>query len=264
LKDALEWAWELGIECVTVFAFSVENFKRSADEVESLMKLSHDYLLKHVPELSKRACIKFSGDLSLLPPTLRVQMVEAQRASAAVEGATLNICFAYTATQELASAIARISCAIADSRLMPEDATPALFERCLESHDLPSPDVDLLIRTSGEIRLSDFLLWQGSSSCLLFWDVLWPDFSPLHLYASVFLYQQERAQMVQQRIDDPGTALAAKPGAIPPLWKSDDVGQRVRVEAFLKRLEEDRDEAERRAGTLTARERLLGRADSTH
>jgi len=162
-------------------------------------------------------------------------------ASASVAGATLNICFAYTATLELTQAISRVAGALADGRLLPEDVSPALFEQCLESHDLPSSDVDLLVRTSGEIRLSDFLLWQGSSACLLFWDVLWPAFTPLHLYASVFLYQQYADQVHQHRREDPGTPSV-------PVERLAYVseGQQTRVEAFLSRLDENRCKADLR------------------
>jgi ditrans,polycis-polyprenyl diphosphate synthase len=190
LHDTLQWCFELGITTVTVFAFSIENFKRSKEEVEGLMKIAQVHLLEHVPALAKRARIEFWGDLSLIPPELRETMLKAQEDSKDIKPFALNVCFAYTATEEITRAVSTAAEAAAKGEIAPGDITPEFLSALMYSRRCSDPDV--IVRTSSEVRLSDFLLWQSGSSLLFFYEVLWPEFTPLHLYATILKFQYQR------------------------------------------------------------------------
>jgi len=227
LHDTLEWCFELGITTVTVFAFSIENFKRSKEEVAGLMKLAQVHLLEHVPALAKRARIEFWGDLSLIPAELRETMLKAQDASKDMKPFALNVCFAYTATEEITRAVSIAAESAAVGGIATRDITPALLSDLMYSHRCLDPDV--IVRTSGEVRLSDFLLWQSRLSLLLFYEVLWPEFSPFHLYATILKFQLHRYGPSSHKRDisqlSPSKAEA----------KSDDE-QRSRVATFLAKV----------------------------
>ncbi|XP_076372734.1 dehydrodolichyl diphosphate synthase subunit isoform X2 [Tachypleus tridentatus] len=152
LAETLGWCLDLGIVEVTLYAFSIENFKRSEEEVNGLMELARDKFRK------------------LLEEKLH-----------------LNLCMAYTGRQEICTAIQALAEGVKDKLLIPSDITEKLMARCLFTHH--STDPDLLIRTSGEVRLSDFLLWQSELSVLAFLHVLWPEFSIWHFFTAVLYYQ---------------------------------------------------------------------------
>eukprot|EP01122_Echinamoeba_exundans_P016348 TRINITY_DN8251_c0_g1_i1.p1 TRINITY_DN8251_c0_g1~~TRINITY_DN8251_c0_g1_i1.p1 ORF type:complete len:308 (+),score=36.62 TRINITY_DN8251_c0_g1_i1:38-961(+) len=199
LQETLQWCLDLGIQEVTVFAFSIENFKRSEEEVHYLMDLAGKKvkeLISH-PDFRVRNRIRVYGDLRLLPSELQSSIAEAMHMSRNNPGAVLNICFSYTSTHEITHAVRKIAEGVQGGYLKPDDIDIDLIEQCLYTHG--SAPIDLLIRTSGEIRLSDFLLWQSSTSCLAFLDVLWPEFSVWDLYKTLIQYQYNYSRMMQLR-----------------------------------------------------------------
>ncbi|XP_012941490.1 dehydrodolichyl diphosphate synthase complex subunit DHDDS [Aplysia californica] len=197
LAETLEWCLDLGITEVTVYAFSIENFKRSPDEVNCLMELSRQKFARLLQEKDlihqHGVCVRILGDISRLPSDLQELLAEAVSISANNKRAILNVCFAYTARDDMCMAMRDVADGVKKGLIKKSDISEYLFEKCLyTSH---CRDVDLLIRTSGEIRLSDFLMWESSFSCLAFVKVLWPDFSIWHLYAAILHYQRNHGKI---------------------------------------------------------------------
>jgi len=201
LVDCLEWCLELGVEVVSVYAFSIENFRRDDAEVASLMSLAErklDELLDSAPQLrARRARVRVLGDLGLLPARVAAAAARVAAATSGAEhaaGPRINICLAYTARAELAGAAAAVHAALRAGRLVPADVSEALLEACLLTADEGGcPPVGLLLRTSGERRLSDFLLHQAGHALLVFQDVLWPDLAFRHLGVALLHYQRAAA-----------------------------------------------------------------------
>ncbi|KAI4501597.1 hypothetical protein M0802_003474 [Mischocyttarus mexicanus] len=192
LTETLQWCLDLGIPEVTVYAFSIENFKRSKEEVDGLMELARQKFRSLINEKEKLmengVCVRIIGNLDLLPEDLRKLIAETIIITKNNNKAFLNIAFAYTSRDEMTYAIKDILKGISDSDILPEDINEDLISKCLYTYNSPNPD--LLIRTSGEIRLSDFLIWQVSNSCIYFADVLWPEFSAWDLFGAIFYYQR--------------------------------------------------------------------------
>ncbi|WIA43777.1 hypothetical protein OEZ86_010200 [Tetradesmus obliquus] len=179
LKNVVHWCRELGIRYVTIYAFSTDNFKRSAEEVARLMKLARaqfEALVNDEDIPMWRAEVRVIGDLPTLPPAVAAAaahaMTSSQERSQTIS--VLNVSFSYTSSQDLHSAVQQVVASVEQGQLLPSDITPGLLQQVMHTRDCPP--VDLLIRTSGEQRLSDFLLWQ-SSYALLHWErCLWPEF----------------------------------------------------------------------------------------
>ncbi|WP_343043089.1 isoprenyl transferase [Stakelama sediminis] len=180
-------ARELGIEVLTLYAFSSENWRRPPAEVSDLMGLLRRFLRNEVEELVREGVrLRVIGDYRALSPDL-VEMVEdvVERTRDA-EGATLVIALNYGSQREILAAARRVAEAARDGVLNPDTLDEAVFETFLDTHDLPP--LDLMIRTSGEQRLSNFLLWQAAYAELLFVDTLWPDFDGATLAAALSSY----------------------------------------------------------------------------
>lgn len=164
LAEALQWCSELGIEEVTVYAFSIENFKRSRDEVDTLMQMAREKFERLMAEKDrlneKGICIRMIGNWSLLPIDLQQCMADAVLLTKHNKRAILNVAFAYTSRDEMCNSIATIIEGVQCGDLKPNDISDELIRRCMYTGE--SSDPDLLVRTSGESRLSDFLLWQVS------------------------------------------------------------------------------------------------------
>lgn len=175
---------EIGIEYLTVYAFSTENWKRPKKEVDAIMKLLEKYLKEAVDSMEKnKVKMKFLGDISVLSPALRELIGETERLSASYDGVQVNICLNYGGRDEIMRA------AIRYAEVYKETGAPLdeeLFGSYLYSDGIPDPD--LVIRPSGEYRLSNFLLWQSAYSELYFTDVLWPDFTTSDLDAAIENY----------------------------------------------------------------------------
>lgn len=203
LAETLRWCHDLGVREVTVYAFSIENYKRDAKEVEGLFDLAREKFRRLINERDKLKehgiRVNILGNLSLLPVDLRELVSQASRAAAGDDRPlTLNIAFSYTARDEMSAAVRIVAAGVARGALLPSDISPGLLGRCLytgATSASPHPRPDLIVRTSGETRLSDFLLWQADFAVTYFAQVLWPDFSLRNLMKAVFHYQLHRGQM---------------------------------------------------------------------
>lgn len=200
--ETLLWCRELGIKEVTVYAFSIENFKRSEQEVNSLMELARDkfcHLLEDKDKLDKHGvCIRVIGDLSLVPEDVRSLFAKAELMTKDNNKAFLNVAFAYTSRNEITNAVKTVVKGVQDEQISPQDINCDLLSQCMYTNR--SPDPDILIRTSGEIRFSDFLLWQIWNTNVIFTEILWPEFSIWNLLASVFQYQRCYREIKRYRV----------------------------------------------------------------
>lgn len=191
LAKTLDWCLELGITEVTVYAFSIENFKRSQEEVDGIMDLAREKFIKLIAEKDKLmehgVRVRVLGKLTMLPEDLQITIAYAEEMTKDNNKAQLNVCMAYTSREEMCHAMREAAEGVQRGILQEDDLSEDVLEQCLYTSQSPSPD--LLLRTSGEVRLSDFLLWQSSYAVLSFMPVLWPDFSVWHLYVGVLHYQ---------------------------------------------------------------------------
>ncbi|KFM69409.1 Dehydrodolichyl diphosphate synthase, partial [Stegodyphus mimosarum] len=191
LSETLEWCLDLGITEVTIYTFSIENFKRPKEEVNCLMNLARDKfreLLQEKDKLDKYGvCIRIFGDITLLPVDLQMLVAEAVLYTYNNTETYLNVCLAYTSREEITSAAKEIATEVAKGNLLEGDINENILNHSLYSSKSTNPDI--VIRTSGEVRLSDFLLWQSSYSVLSFYKVLWPEFRIWHLFLAVLYYQ---------------------------------------------------------------------------
>ncbi|XP_042900541.1 dehydrodolichyl diphosphate synthase complex subunit DHDDS isoform X1 [Parasteatoda tepidariorum] len=191
LSETLSWCLELGITEITIYVFSIENFKRPKEEVNCLMNLAIEKFTELVKEKEKLVkhgvCVRIFGDIKLLPVELQKLVAEAVLLTYENTNLYLNVCLAYTSRQEITAAVKDLAHAVANNQLEESDLTEDLLSKTLYSGRSTNPDV--VIRTSGEVRLSDFLLWQSSYSVISFLKVLWPDFRIWHLFLAVLAYQ---------------------------------------------------------------------------
>ncbi|MBQ7486418.1 MAG: isoprenyl transferase [Clostridia bacterium] len=178
LREIIKMSDELGIRALTVYAFSTENWKRSAEEVGALMGLLLEYFTKELEELNrKNVCIRILGDIDGMPRGTERQQAALHKAIERTQtntGLILNIALNYGGQQEIVRAAKVLAKRAADGSLDPESITQETFAAELYTHD--EPEVDLIIRTSGELRLSNFLLWQCAYAEFYITDTLWPDF----------------------------------------------------------------------------------------
>ena len=178
LLDVLEAAMELGIEWFTIFVFSTENWNRSPGEVEFLMGFCDEIVLRRGRELAERgARLHFAGDLSdpRIPEGVRLNIRKIMELTAANRGLNLVVAFNYGGRREIVEAARSLAADAAAGMIRPEDMNEESLAARLHVPEMP--DADLIIRTSGENRLSNFLLWQSAYAELYFTEVLWPDFN---------------------------------------------------------------------------------------
>ena len=178
----------LGVKYLTVYAFSTENWKRSQEEVAGIMRLLGKYLQEALADMEKnRVRFRFFGDLSKLSPQLQKLCADAERRSSDYD-VQVNFCLNYGGRDEIVQACRAFSADVAAGKYGPEDLSEELLSKYLYSADVPDPE--LIIRPSGEKRISNFLLWQSAYSEYVFMNVLWPDFSPADLDAAIAEYHQ--------------------------------------------------------------------------
>lgn len=202
LRDLVEFAAKAKIEVLTVFAFSSENWRRPPEEVAALMQLFLMALEVRVLELDKaRIRLRFIGDRSAFSPELQDGMLRAEAVTAEHKRMTLVIAVNYGGQWDMAQAARRLAEQVAAGELAPEAITAAMFGEQVELADEPA--VDLLIRTGGELRVSNFVLWQSAYAEYYFSDVLWPDFSHAHLHAALdeFAQRQRRFGRTSEQIE---------------------------------------------------------------
>lgn len=179
---------KLGIKHLTLYAFSTENWNRPKFEVEMLMKILVKSLKKELPTFTKNSIkLKAIGDLSLLPEQVQKQLAEVIDHTKDNKHMTLTLALSYGSRAELINAVKEISFKVKNNLISEADIDESVINNHLYTNDLP--DVDLLVRTSGEQRISNFLLWQIAYSELYFTEVLWPDFTEEELYKALLTYQ---------------------------------------------------------------------------
>ncbi len=190
MRQVVESCARLGVPCLTLYAFSVENWKRPRTEVKLLMALLREYLKKEIAELNRNN-IRFGaiGRIESLPKPVQHDLHETIEKTQSNTGLRLTLALNYGGRAELIDAVRSLASKVRqDGTLDPETITEQTFSQHLYTRDLPDPD--LLIRTSGEMRLSNFLLWQVAYCELWVTDVLWPDFSQRELFKAIIDFQK--------------------------------------------------------------------------
>jgi undecaprenyl diphosphate synthase len=188
VRDVVEGAIEAGVEYLSLFAFSQENWSRPAEEVSALMSLLEEYIARESAELDEQGVqVRFIGELERLGPEAAAAVDRIVRLTEGNRKLTLNIFISYGGRAELVRAAKSLATAAAAGELDPEKIDEELFQSRLLTADIPDPD--LLVRTSGELRISNFLLWQVAYAELFISPVLWPDFRRRHLYEAILAFQ---------------------------------------------------------------------------
>ncbi|CAD6197898.1 unnamed protein product [Caenorhabditis auriculariae] len=210
LAKILNWCRDFNIEEVTIYAFSIENFKRSDEEVDGLMSLAEEKfqkLLDEKEELNeKKICFRFYGNVALLSEKLQKLVRDIEDATRDFKNGRVNVCMPYTSRDEIARAFELVRKAHEKGLIEKEEIDERVIEACLDSGDGTKPD--MLVRTSGEKRLSDFMLWQCASSHVYFDDVLWPEFDYYNLCKAILSYQYYRSTITNVNNElEKGSAL---------------------------------------------------------
>ena len=182
-----EEAWKMGIQYLTVYAFSTENWNRPSDEVNALMRLLRNYLKTCLKTAEKnKMCVKVLGDKSGLDEDIRKRIAELETATRENTGLHFQIALNYGGRDEIVRAARKLAVKVKEGELLPEEITVEDFGEALDTAGIPEPD--LLIRTCNELRISNFLLWQLAYSEFYFTDVAWPDFTKEELEKAVEAY----------------------------------------------------------------------------
>jgi undecaprenyl diphosphate synthase len=189
LRKTVRAANELGISILTIFSFSSENWSRPPSEIRDLLGLLRRFIRNDLVDLHKNNIrVRVIGERDDLDPDIRRLLQEAEDLTCGNDGFTLVVAFNYGARQEIARAARRLVTEVAEGRLAASAITPELLSRHLDAPDIPDPDV--IIRTSGEQRLSNFLLWQSAYSELVFVPINWPDFDRAALEGAIAEYRR--------------------------------------------------------------------------
>lgn len=191
VRNIVEGCAELGIEYLTLYAFSTENWDRPAYEVSGLMEILVDTIRKEVPTLNKNNIkLHVIGDLNMLPASARQALGEALSETAANTGLNLVMALSYSSRWELVNAVKNIAADVKKGTLDPEAVTQETLQQYLTTSNFPDPE--LMIRTSGEYRISNFLLYQLAYAELYFTNTRWPDFRKNNLYEAIIDFQQRQ------------------------------------------------------------------------
>ena len=188
-REIVRYCRTIGIRYLTVYAFSTENWKRPQSEINAIMNLLRDYLdelERHSDE--EQGVLRFIGDMAPLAEDLRQRITDVQERTAGREGITVNIALNYGGRHEIVHAVQQAVSLARQGTLTPEAVDEALVDSLM--YTAGQPPVDLIIRPSGEQRISNFLLWQGAYAEFVFMDVLWPDFTPGDLDRAIAEFQR--------------------------------------------------------------------------
>ena len=189
VEQICEDAYNLGINYLTVYAFSTENWKRPQDEVDALMKLLRQYLKDCIKRSTKNnMCVRVIGDITPLAEDMKQSIRELEEVTKNNTGLHFQVALNYGSRDEMLRAMRAIAQEVADGKLSSEDITEEKFEQYLDTKGIPDPD--LMIRTSGEDRLSNFMIWQLGYTEFYFTDVLWPDFNKKELQKAIDYYNE--------------------------------------------------------------------------
>jgi undecaprenyl diphosphate synthase len=201
VQKVVKTSREIGIQYLTLYAFSVENWRRPADEIDALMSLLEEFLVSELQEMLETDIrLRTIGDIRELPERTRKILLNTVEQTSHNNGMTLNLALSYGGRDEIVEAVKKFIRDKESGRIKNEDITKELFSEYLYTADIPDPD--LLIRTSGEYRLSNFLLWQSAYTELCFIDILWPDFTGENLIDIISDYQnrERRFGMISDQL----------------------------------------------------------------
>jgi tritrans,polycis-undecaprenyl-diphosphate synthase [geranylgeranyl-diphosphate specific] len=200
VENLLDWCFDLDVKSITLYAFSTENFQRSVEEVEEILQVAGQKLQEILTDESIRkreVRVKVIGRLGLLPKSLQEIILQVEDATKNYDKHFLNVALAYGGRAEIVDATRKIAQKVEKGEMKSDSIDEALFERYLYTAHMTKQDPDLIIRTSGEERLSGFLLWQCAYSELCFLDVFWPDFRRIDLLRAVRTYQRRKRRFGQ-------------------------------------------------------------------
>jgi len=195
VEQLLDWCLKLDVKSVTLYAFSTENFSRPEDEVKEIMRIAEERfreLLTDERIRRDKIRVKVIGRVNLLPEGLRQLIEDVEKSTQDYDKHFLNFAFAYGGRAEIVDAAKKIAEEVREGKLDLEKVDEQTFEQHLYTSHMPNQDPDLIIRTSGEERLSGFLLWQSAYSELCFLDVYWPDFRSIDLLRAVRTFQKRK------------------------------------------------------------------------
>ena len=198
VEKLLDWCHELKIRSITLYVLSTENFRRSSEEVREIVRLIEARLTKLLKDdriYRYRVRVKGIGKFELLPDSLLAILKEVEQKTAMYDGHFLNIAIAYGGRVEITDVVRSIAEDVKKGTLQPDSITEETISGRLYTAYLPNPEPDLIIRTSGEERMSGFLLWQGAYSELIFMDVYWPAFRKIDLLRAIRTYQKRQRRM---------------------------------------------------------------------
>lgn len=215
VKDIVEACAEIGVKYLTLYTFSTENWKRPKDEVSTLMRLLLNSLKDRVDELCEND-IKLTtiGDTDALPYEVQKQLKADIERTKNNKKMVLNLALSYSGRWEILEAVKKISRAVEKGDIKADEINEQLFSKFLTTKDLPDPD--LVIRTSGEFRVSNFLLWQIAYSEFVITDIYWPDFNRHHLYESIRAFQKRErrfgkvSEQIKKEVNSKGVTNAEK------------------------------------------------------
>lgn len=191
VRDVVRAARQIGVEALTLYAFSAQNWARPGEEVSGLMELLRDYLRDERPEIMENGIqLRAIGEIDRLPAMVREPLDALRKDSLGNEGMVLSLALSYGGRESIAAAAQRLAARVQAKTLAPEAISVESFQAEMPTATLPS--LDLLIRTSGEQRISNFLLWEAGYAELYFTDVLWPDFRRQCLYDAIEDYQSRK------------------------------------------------------------------------
>jgi tritrans,polycis-undecaprenyl-diphosphate synthase [geranylgeranyl-diphosphate specific] len=195
VEQLLDWCHTIGVKNVTLYTFSVENFSRNSEEVNQIMEIADQRFRKLLTDgrvHRDKVHIKVIGRVKLLPEKLQQTIAELEKATDAYDSYFWNFAFAYGGRAEIVDAAKRIAQKVLDKKIEVDDITESMFEKYLYTSHMTKQDPDMIIRTSGEERLSGFLLWQAAYSELFFLDVYWPDFRRIDLLRAIRVFQHRK------------------------------------------------------------------------
>ncbi len=198
VERLLDWCHEIGIKSITLYVLSTENLLRSSEEVAELYRLIEERLKRLLTDqriYRYKVRVTGIGKFDLLPASMREILAEVERKTVDFDGHFLNIAVAYGGRTEITDSVRDIAEDVKKGKLAPEDITEETISRRLYTSHLPNPEPDLIIRTSGEERMSGFLLWQGAYSELVFLDVYWPAFRKIDLLRAIRIYQRRQRRL---------------------------------------------------------------------
>jgi tritrans,polycis-undecaprenyl-diphosphate synthase [geranylgeranyl-diphosphate specific] len=195
VEQLLDWCEKLGVKNITLYAFSTENFSRSPEEVQEIMKIAEERFRKLLTDERihrNRVHVKVIGRVNLVPESLQKIITQVEEATKDYDNEFLNFAFAYGGRAEIVDAAKVIAEKVKNGELTVDDVNEATFEKYLYTAHMPNQEPDLIVRTSGEERMSGFLLWQAAYSELCFLDVYWPDFRLIDLLRAFRTYQRRK------------------------------------------------------------------------